>query len=81
MQFNKSYSSPKERQLRREIFEKNLKYINDFNAEQHSFKVGVNQFADLTNAEFRSLYLSKIASKKALPQLYRASKIKLPDSW
>ena len=41
---------------RRAIFAENLEFINRHNAEYeaglHTFIVGVNEFADMTNAEF-----------------------------
>jgi len=38
------------------IFRKNLAYIDAHNAEEHSFKLSVNRFADMSNAEFRKLH-------------------------
>jgi len=46
---------------RYEIFKDNLKYIDEHNAAAdagvHSFRLGLNRFADLTNEEYRSTYL------------------------
>lgn len=46
---------------RYEIFKDNLKYIDEHNAAAdagvHSFRLGLNRFADLTNKEYRSTYL------------------------
>ncbi|XP_078151117.1 oryzain alpha chain-like [Carex rostrata] len=46
---------------RYEIFKDNLKYIDEHNAAAdagvHSFHLGLNRFADLTNEEYRSTYL------------------------
>ncbi|KAJ3677278.1 hypothetical protein LUZ60_003002 [Juncus effusus] len=48
---------------RYEIFKDNLKYIDQHNAQAdaglHSFRLGLNKFADLTNEEYRSTYLGK----------------------
>jgi hypothetical protein len=35
------------------IFEANLEMIHAHNAKQHSWKMGVNQFTDMTREEFR----------------------------
>ena len=55
--FNKQYSSEQEKLQRFEIFRDNLAYIRAFNSREKSWKMGVNQFADLTPEEFRSIYL------------------------
>ena len=51
-----SVFSPKQHDARKAIFAENLKLIKIHNAEHeaglHTFTVGVNQFADMTNAEF-----------------------------
>lgn len=47
--------------FRYEIFKDNLKYIDEHNAAAdagvHSFRLGLNRFADLTNEEYRATYL------------------------
>lgn len=40
-----------------EIFKDNLKFIDEHNSENRTYKVGLNRFADLTNDEYRSIYL------------------------
>ena len=35
--------------MREKIFDDNLQYITDFNAQGYSFQLGVNQFADLVS--------------------------------
>ena len=53
MQFDESEDS-----YRRLIFEKNLKEIEAHNADEtQSYKMGVNQFTGLTQAEFSANYL------------------------
>jgi len=54
--YERNFLSQPEHDLRKVIFADNLKYINQHNAEHalglHSFTVGVNKFADMTNEEF-----------------------------
>ncbi|KAH7660619.1 Fruit bromelain protein [Dioscorea alata] len=50
------YKDEDEKEHRMEIFKNNLKLIELFNAGDHKFKLGVNQFADLTNEEFKTIY-------------------------
>merc|ERR1719486_1811368 len=52
---NKEYH-PSEVLMRFRVFKDNLDFINDHNenkAEELGYTVGINQFADMTNAEFR----------------------------
>ncbi|KAH7650662.1 Actinidain protein [Dioscorea alata] len=53
----KSYKSEEEKEERFKIFKDNLKYIDEHNAGNHSFQLGLNIFSDLTNEEYRSTYL------------------------
>jgi len=53
--FNKQYDSTAEFFNRFAIFKDNLEYINMRNSENLTFTLGVNQFTDLTNDEFRAL--------------------------
>ncbi|GMI91125.1 esponsive to dehydration 21B [Hibiscus trionum] len=67
----KAYNDLGEKDRRFGIFKDNLKFIDEHNAdESHSFKVGLNRFADLTNDEYRAMYLgtkkpSRKVSKKS----------------
>eukprot|EP01156_Anaeramoeba_ignava_P023299 Anaeramoba_ignava/c21437_g1_i2.p1 GENE.c21437_g1_i2~~c21437_g1_i2.p1 ORF type:complete len:319 (-),score=97.87 c21437_g1_i2:103-1059(-) len=54
--FNKHYSEEEEA-IRYKIFSDNVKMINEHNSEEHNYKLGINGFTDLTNAEYQSLYL------------------------
>ncbi|XP_020595208.1 oryzain alpha chain-like, partial [Phalaenopsis equestris] len=51
------YNELDEKERRFEIFKDNLRYIDEHNAGLHSFRLGLNRFADLTNEEYRSTYL------------------------
>lgn len=58
--FNKQeeYELNSQEGLRRyRIFKENHKYISEENQKGHSYKLGINQFADLTDEEFTSQYL------------------------
>ncbi|CAF4042772.1 unnamed protein product, partial [Adineta steineri] len=84
-QFNKSYTNVEER-LRRMIWEKNLKLVEEHNLRAdlglHSYRLGMNQFADLTNEEFVKLlneFQNKDDQKDTQPFIGN-SNIKLPDT-
>jgi cathepsin L len=49
---SRNYASDDERTLRFGIFTENMKFIEETNAIQQSFTVGVTQFADMTFQEF-----------------------------
>ncbi|KAL2328595.1 hypothetical protein Fmac_022022 [Flemingia macrophylla] len=53
--YGKVYKDNYEKELRYKIFEQNVKFIEAFNSEGNkSYKLGVNQFADLTSEEFQA---------------------------
>jgi len=54
--FSKTYDSPTERTFRVGVYYTNIQYIYATNAKQSSFTLAVNQFADLTQAEFVEMY-------------------------
>merc|ERR1719511_76163 len=49
-----------ETMVRRAIFEKNVRFIEKHNGEasigKHTYTVGLNKFADMTNKEFRAMF-------------------------
>ncbi|KAF6151542.1 hypothetical protein GIB67_016354 [Kingdonia uniflora] len=54
----KFYNVLGEKEKRFEIFKDNLQFIDEHNAaENRTYKVGLNKFADLTNEEYRRVYL------------------------
>jgi cathepsin L len=55
-QFNKLYQSEEEAAYRFTVYQDNAKFVAEHDAEARGFKVALNEFADLTNAEFRALY-------------------------
>ncbi|XP_058758097.1 senescence-specific cysteine protease SAG39-like [Vicia villosa] len=50
--YNKVYKDRQEREKRLETFTKNVNYIEAFNNADNTYKLGINEFADLTNEEF-----------------------------
>ncbi|MCL7032757.1 hypothetical protein MKW94_000129 [Papaver nudicaule] len=64
----KAYNALGEKERRFEIFKDNLKFIDEHNSQIGlSYKLGLNKFADLTNEEYRKMYLgTKIDSKRSL---------------
>jgi C1A family cysteine protease len=63
--FNKRYSSLFELEERFDIFRSNYRLIQQHNSDiTQNFTLGVNQFADLTNDEFRTRYTSGIVGER-----------------
>jgi C1A family cysteine protease len=50
--FDKSYSNFIEFEKKFEVFKENMEYIREHNSHDHSYKLGVTPFADLTEDEF-----------------------------
>lgn len=55
--FEKSYASAEERAQRFRVFKRNVIYIATHNSQGFSYKLKVNEFADLTRDEFRARHL------------------------
>ncbi|KAK7302927.1 hypothetical protein RJT34_13824 [Clitoria ternatea] len=56
-QYGRSYADEAEKEKRFKIFMENFEYIEKFNnAENKSYKLGLNQFSDLTEQEFMASY-------------------------
>ena len=53
--FGKNYSSMNEFNLRFEQFVRNYSHIITHNAEDHQFSLGLNQFSDWTQEEYKSM--------------------------
>ncbi|PKA65841.1 Oryzain alpha chain [Apostasia shenzhenica] len=83
----RAYNAVEEKDRRLKVFRDNLRYIDEHNAAAdagiHSFRLGLNRFADLTNEEYRAAYLGTRPSprRRAAADRYRlaAGEI-LPDS-
>jgi hypothetical protein len=46
------------------IFKDNLKFIDEHNFENRTYRVGLTRFADLTNDEYRAIYLGTRSDPK-----------------
>ncbi|KAL3321913.1 hypothetical protein AABB24_039500 [Solanum stoloniferum] len=63
IEHGKSYNALGEKDKRFQIFKDNLKYIDEQNSvPNQSYKLGLTKFADLTNEEYRSIYLGTKSS-------------------
>lgn len=55
-QYGRMYKDAAEKGQRFKIFQANVELIESFNTGNHKYKLGINQFADLTNEEFKAMY-------------------------
>lgn len=65
-----------------QIFSSNVDKIEKFNSEVHSYKMGVTEFADLTQDEFKEKYLSNVDAPNIKLSKQLSIKVKngdLPD--
>ncbi|CAM0952220.1 unnamed protein product [Alopecurus aequalis] len=58
-QYGRVYKDATEKAQRFEVFKVNVAFIQSFNAGNNNFRLGVNQFADITNEEFRTTKTNK----------------------
>lgn len=87
---NKNGLEMLEKERRFEIFKDNLRFIDEHNSVNRTYKVGLNRFADLSNDEYRYMYLGTktdakrrfAKSKTAVTYRYALHKDdhKLPES-
>ena len=61
----KAQNSLTEKDRRFEIFKDNLRFIDEHNGKNLSYRLGLTKFADLTNDEYRSMYLGSRLKRKA----------------
>ncbi|KAK4781434.1 hypothetical protein SAY86_015536 [Trapa natans] len=84
----KAYNALGEKDRRLEIFKDNLLFIDEHNAaENRTYRLGLNRFADLTNEEYRSMYLGtkrsdgrRLHGKRARERYAAKVGDELPDS-
>jgi len=83
-QHKKRYSSVAETVRRYEAFKSNAAFINKHNAEaaqgKHTYVLGLNHFADLTNNEYRAMYLGYRQSNQTRSNIFKPIRgVALPD--
>ncbi|CAN6898496.1 unnamed protein product [Brassica oleracea var. botrytis] len=61
----KVQNSLTEKDRRFEIFKDNLRFIDDHNGKNLSYRLGLTKFADLTNDEYRSMYVGSRLKRKS----------------
>uniref|UniRef100_A0ACD5U4P6 Uncharacterized protein n=1 Tax=Avena sativa TaxID=4498 RepID=A0ACD5U4P6_AVESA len=59
VQYGRVYKDAAEKAQRFEIFKANARFIESFNAEGRKFSLGINQFADISNDEFKATKTNK----------------------
>lgn len=76
-----------EKDRRFEIFKENLRFIDEHNALNRSYRLGLNRFADLTNQEYRATFLGtrtdakrRVMKSKNASRRYAFSGEDLPES-
>ncbi|KAI3665690.1 hypothetical protein L6452_44320 [Arctium lappa] len=71
---SKAYNALGEKERRFQIFKDNLKFIDEHNfSGNRSYTVGLNRFADITNDEYRSMYLgTRSYADRRIAKLQRA---------
>jgi len=80
--YAKTYNTIIEHDQRFVVFKNNLHFIKNFPSKERGFSVGVNQFADLSNAEFRGLMNGLNISRRPAPPSPRLSlKVAAPSTW
>merc|ERR1711931_242510 len=82
-QFGKTYLTKAEHNLRFDIFKTNMKKMVEHNKSGASWTKAMNQFSDLTEAEFESMYLGgykRMPSSPAGVATQSKSRSELPDS-
>lgn len=83
MKEHKKQYEPKEMFSKLAVFSKNLQTIHEHNAKGESFKMAVNEFADLTADEFSQLFKGyKPRAKQTFQtkQMHDSSKVAVADS-
>jgi C1A family cysteine protease len=62
-EYNRVYSAD-DYEHRKKIYEKNVEAINTINREDRPFTLGINEFADVSNEEFRTSHFGVVHPKK-----------------
>jgi cathepsin L len=82
VQNKKFYANSIDYQRRLSIFTQNVKRIEEFNAGDNTFTVGLNYFSDLENSEFRALYtMANLPMDHSEYPMHVVSGVSAPASW
>lgn len=87
VQHRRVYKDTAEKEQRFEIFKKNVEFIESFNnAEEKSYKLSVNKFADQTKEEFRAFHTGyrpsqRRASKATTGFMYENTTVPTSKDW
>ncbi|KHN04480.1 Cysteine proteinase RD21a [Glycine soja] len=77
----KVYNAVEEKEKRFQIFKDNLNFIEEHNAVNRTYKVGLNRFSDLSNEEYRSKYLgTKIDPRRMMARPSRRYSPRVADN-
>ena len=79
----KTYESDTERLFRAKVYERNVANIEAHNADStQTYLKGVNQFTDLTQAEFESIYLTlKVNERFEMPVSFKTNPVVGDVDW
>ncbi|XP_015791309.1 cathepsin L1 [Tetranychus urticae] len=82
---HKVYAGESEEAWRKSVFLNNLKKIKAHNERadngEHTYRLGVNKFADLTFEEFKAAYLGFKKSNRSAPLIHNVNKtVRVPSS-
>lgn len=84
--YDKTYSSGEEEQARYSIFQSNLRTIEEHNnqyiSKEKTWFMGINQFSDLTDVEFKDIYLTAHSKRdiKPIGRFVRPRDVSIPDA-
>lgn len=77
--YGRVYVDAAEKARRFEVFRANVAFIESVNSQNHKFWVEVNQFADLTDDEFRATRTGYKPAGKARTTAFRYANVSLDD--
>lgn len=81
VKYSKDYHSSNEYVKRLQVFQENIAFINKHNLQGHSYTLDINEFADLTHAEFIRTRVSPIPFPKNIHSISQSiSNTSLPTS-
>jgi len=84
VKYEKDYLSAQEHDVRKLVFSDNLNFIQKHNEEEarglHTYRVGVNKFADLTNKEFTAQYNGNLVFDDSVPRTMVSPVADLPET-